>query len=292
MARFEDRGRRVAFTLIELLVVIAIISTLIGLLLPAVQRAREAASRITCANNLHQIAVAMMNYESELGTLPPSRNNEFGATWAVLILPYIEQDNLYRLWDPKEPYGCQTDTAVGTNVKTYFCPSRRLPGDNYLSESEIQPSWCQTFRSRPGALGDYAACIGTAGRDYYDGGLPVNGAFRLGIKGVRIAEITDGTSNTFMVGEKNVPNGGWGKVPLDCAIFDGHNYQCSTRPAGPGFPISNGYYDQGWTFGSFHPGVCQFAFCDGSVRIVPNGTSPATLGLLADRADGMVIPDY
>jgi hypothetical protein len=236
--------------------------------------------------------VAVLNYESANGYLPPSRTNDIGATWAVLILPFIEQDNLYYLWDPNEPYGCQSDQAVGTNVKIYFCPTRREPGDNNLSEAEIQPSWCQTFKSRPGALGDYAACVGTTGNDTPGTTPPENGAFRMGPRGVRIAEITDGTSNTFCLGEKNVPQGLWGKIPLDCAIFDGHNIMCSTRPAGPGFPISNGYNDQGWTFGSYHPGICQFAYCDGSVHVVPNGTNTYVLGLLAHRADGLVIPDY
>src|SRR5713226_3851460 len=90
--------RRSGFTLIELLVVIAIISILMGLLLPAVQKAREAASRISCANNLKQIGLAMHSYEGIHDRVPPSRLSEGMATWLVLILPYVEQDNLYREW--------------------------------------------------------------------------------------------------------------------------------------------------------------------------------------------------
>src|SRR5438128_5619802 len=92
--RHDRRG----FTLIELLVVIAIIATLIGLLMPAVQKAREAAYRISCANNLHQINLALHMYHGNFDQLPPSRFTLQGATWAVLLLPYVEQENLYRQW--------------------------------------------------------------------------------------------------------------------------------------------------------------------------------------------------
>src|SRR5438067_8990562 len=110
--RIDMRGMRVrrAFTLIELLVVIAIISTLVGMLLPAVQKAREAASRISCANNLKQIGLAMHLHHNDLDRLPPSRLGYARATWMVLVLPYLEQDNLYHQWDISRTYFDQNNT--------------------------------------------------------------------------------------------------------------------------------------------------------------------------------------
>jgi prepilin-type N-terminal cleavage/methylation domain-containing protein len=137
-------GRRPAFTLTELLVVIAIMAVLIGLLLPAVQRVREAAARAACANNLKQIGLACHNYESAKGSLPPSRRGVAeGPSWAWLLLPYLEQENLYKQWPEGWPYpgvapgqADQADLAtmksvLGTPVPTYFCPS--LPRDSKVA---------------------------------------------------------------------------------------------------------------------------------------------------------------
>jgi prepilin-type N-terminal cleavage/methylation domain-containing protein len=158
----SPQRRRGGFTLIELLVVIAIIALLIGLILPAVQQARESASRISCANNLKQIALAMQHYHLVYEHLPPRCVSDSGATWLVLILPYVEQDNLYSRWDLARRYYDQTDAARLTSVSIYFCPSRRTAGTAGYSVSGDQPWLCgDTFGPHvPGALSDYAACLG------------------------------------------------------------------------------------------------------------------------------------
>jgi prepilin-type N-terminal cleavage/methylation domain-containing protein len=139
MCHTPRRPRREGFTLIELLVVIAIMSVLIGLLLPAVQRVREAASRIKCANNLKQIGLAAVLFHDQSGRLPPSRTmaidaaalpqpNWGGPSWAWLLLPHMEQGNLFRGWDYTHIPIDRADTKVlETAVPTFFCPSRRPP---------------------------------------------------------------------------------------------------------------------------------------------------------------------
>ena len=159
-------ARRGAFTLIELLVVIAIISVLVGLLLPAVQKAREAASRISCANNLKQIGLAMHMYENTNGYYPPSALSRGRATWAVLILPYLEQDNLYRQWNLSCTYYEQLLAARQTAVRTYFCPSRRTVSSSpTLSVSGDISPFDPAGVHYPGALGDYAVVLDSTGHD-------------------------------------------------------------------------------------------------------------------------------
>jgi prepilin-type N-terminal cleavage/methylation domain-containing protein len=159
--------RRGGFTLVELLVVLAVIALLAGLLLPAVERAREAGYRISCANNLKQIAMAMHLYHHDYEVLPPSRLPGGGATWAVLILPYMEQSPLYRQWDLKQSYYRQSDVARQTRLENYFCPSRRAAFTAPdVSISGDEPDLGGYYGAHvPGALADYAVNIGTSGMD-------------------------------------------------------------------------------------------------------------------------------
>jgi len=297
MSRLPSPARaRPGFTLIELLVVIAIIAILMGLLMPAVQQAREAAARISCANNLHQIALAMHNYHDAEEKLPPSRLPGESASWAWLILPYLEQDNLYRTWDLSGGLGKFPTNTNLAPVPNYFCPSRRSKNTTMPSQNFPQRAGCVLFQSVTGALGDYAVNIGTTGMDVplvnaFGPPVPPNGPFEYA-NGLTFLQISDGLSNTLLVGEKNVPPDQFGQYPWDCSIYDGHNYPCSTRAGGPGFPLASSRYDTGWKFGSYHPTTVQFAFADGSVHGLKLTTQPVTLGLLADRNDGQVIPEY
>ena len=292
--------RRRGFTLIELLVVIAIIAVLIGLLLPAVQKVREAAARIRCSNNLKQIGLALHMYNSDNERLPPSRTSDLHATWAVLILPYLEQDSLYQQWNLPDIYYNQTAVARLTPVRTYYCTSRRTPTTaptvSVAGDVNDDPG---PGPHTPGALGDYAANTGTDNCDGADCVGAYNGAFRVGfdqfgsyIGAVALTEIADGLSNTFFVGEKNVPLNSFGIAPLDCSIYNGDYWLCSTRSAGPNFPLAKSTKDPSLSFGSYHSGICQFLLGDGSVRSVANSTDPNILGLLTNINDGQVVPNY
>ncbi|QJW94492.1 DUF1559 domain-containing protein [Frigoriglobus tundricola] len=239
MTRHPLRARR-AFTLIELLVVIAIIAILIGLLLPAVQKVREAAARMSCSNNLKQIGLGLMNYEGSYGKLPAAsqvpwatQNQNanldytlpFGPNWAVTLLPYIEQNNLftqanvqsfpgvaYTIGQDPPPSNASMAWAVvrGTKVKPYLCPS----------DSNNQQPWNPTSNIGGNGLtgwarGNYGVTAGYEDYDHVSGGatyttskagIPksfgmVSSPVMAANYGAKILDITDGTSNTIMVAE-------------------------------------------------------------------------------------------
>src|SRR5438128_6735390 len=162
------RTRRSAFTLIELLVVIAIIAILIALLVPAVQKVREAAARTQCGNNLKQLALAVHNYHDVSKRLPPTRLNRDGcASWCVLILPFIEQAPLYNQWNMQEgsyrSYYLQPAAVRQAQVALFFCPGRRSPGGLSVNDptGDVPERGLPSATPFPGALGDYGCCIGS-----------------------------------------------------------------------------------------------------------------------------------
>jgi len=277
------RTRESAFTLIELLVVIAIIAILIGLLLPAVQKVRAAAARMSCSNNLKQVGLAAHNYNDTTGYLASNGDNtaERGDwCWAYQFLPYIEQDNLKKIGDAGTP------TAVG--IKTYLCPGRsRIPASTSGANS---PGFNGPFT-------DYKINWTTfENRSNNPGSTDVNKANRAkGRFSVTTISSVHGTSNQIYVGEGylNVneyrrDNGSnWEEV-----IYSG-GYGGTGRGDGDANTPPNLAMDgitldqdnitrgQGNFWGGPHAGVTLFVFCDGSVRSVSNSSSRTLPFLIA-----------
>jgi prepilin-type processing-associated H-X9-DG protein len=198
--------------LIELLVVIAILAVLIGLLLPAVQKVRESANRVRCQNNLKQLGLALHNFHLSHNSFPPgmtaSRPNvtDAEATGFIFLLPYLEQDNTHRLYHYDQSwYHVSNYEAVGTAVKGFFCPSNRTEG--FLDLRSIAQDWSTSLPPRVGGC-DYAFNRGANGAVHHEWTrlpLAVRGVFHIRPhdrpQGVRLEEISDGTSSTLAMGD-------------------------------------------------------------------------------------------
>jgi prepilin-type N-terminal cleavage/methylation domain-containing protein len=315
---FTALSKRPAFTLIELLVVIAIIAVLIGLLLPAVQKVREAANRAKCQNNLKQIGLGIHNFHDSFRMLPPDRIRNEWATWAVLILPYVEQENIFKLWNFELRYWDQPDNARMHNLPVYFCPSRRDAASVGFTTGDTD-SLGRYSGSYPGGMSDYASC---GGSNNSTGALMIGRATGITPSGDTVtdsfdqtpartrivkwrsqtdfASITDGTSNTFLVGEKFIRKASLNGRNEDRSVFSGDNANNYRRLIGINgsdvrklvsdidadlttWPLCNS------SFGSHHPGICQFVMCDGSVRAIKVTLDTLTLQYLGQRSDGQVI---
>jgi prepilin-type N-terminal cleavage/methylation domain-containing protein/prepilin-type processing-associated H-X9-DG protein len=205
--------RRCGFTLVELLVVLAIIGVLIGLLLPAVQKVRAAAQRVQCQNHLKQLGLALHNYHDSQATFPPGlvlsgfAVTDAEATGFTFLLPYLEQDNTYRLYHFDDPWWLPSNfTAVAIPVKMFFCPSNRTQGE--LDLTAIAAQWGLKLPPQV-ACADYAFCHGANGalhRDWTRIPMQVRGVFNIRPpstpqSGLRLTEINDGTSNTMAMGD-------------------------------------------------------------------------------------------
>lgn len=318
-----------AFTLVELLVVIAIIGVLVALLLPAVQAARESARRSQCSNHLKQLGLGAQNFADVKGWLPPNRLGNVPntapastawLTWAVVILPFIEQQSYYSQWDETQTYAFHPESTTRRAVPIYFCPSRRRPNEAF-SQNEADGG-------KSGGLSDYAACAGNGNND----GIGINGVPNAEANGamiggkweanaeltrllkwqsiVRIATITDGTSNTFLMGEKHVRRmnaAGTARFIFgtadDRTVYSMNNSNNFRRFAGLGgddvaYSLATFVESQSVQavdnrkFGSRHPTVCQFVFCDGSVKGIQTNIDLRILTRLANREDGEPIGEF
>lgn len=312
---FSSRSRR-GFTLVELLVVIAIIGILVALLLPAVQAAREAARRMSCSNNMKQLGLALHNYHDTMQKFPFGWDQR-GALWSAMILPYVEQRNVYETLVFQESglgnwnaAGSPNPAACAHNYSFYRCPSQ--PGPLHIDNEGIPNRFAASYRGNAGneATSDDSSTIPIPGTKSLEN-MQQNGIFS-GCSSVRFADIIDGTSNTLMLGEsqfdlKFVKDGNamdfWivGSPQTDpCRCDSGNGGTEFTEAVGSTYermnlrkqnPAATGYLME-LSFGGYHPGGAMFCLSDGSVRFIAETVDLQTYRALGSRDGGETLGDY
>jgi len=316
-------NRRRGFTLIELLVVIAIIAILIALLLPAVQQAREAARRTECKNKIKQLGLALHNYHDTMLRFPYSGTGASGApihTWNEFILPYIDQAPLYNLIDFNIANGAGTN-ATNLNNRLYTfqaCPSNPYSsgttavgnvgfyGDGFITWNTgimcynamggpAQLNWgaqadcVPGYGATPPTTGSYCGVAGSA--NYTDSPGAAPGIFaQAGRVSSKIRDITDGTSNTIMLGEHR------GELCIYQGIFSG-NFGGTTTGLKINSPLINnndasGSFTTNHGMSSYHVGGAHALMADGAVRFIGNNVDFATFNYLGGKSEGQVVGEF
>jgi prepilin-type N-terminal cleavage/methylation domain-containing protein len=307
----RSQTRRGGFTLVELLVVIAIIGILVALLLPAIQAARESGRRTSCSNNLKQIGIALHNYHDTIGVLPFGWSDR-GAGWTTMILPFIEQKNVYDTLDFQEggpgnwDSGSPNQIACETPFSSFICGSAGVPKN--VSYNGIARRAPTAYRGVASSVADAddgsASVVGVSMETRY-----LDGIFFV-CSSIKLANILDGTASTFMVGESafdhRISQDGQGMDfwsigspqidPCTCTGGTGgteFSEFCGSTgvPIGARFiPATSGHVKE-LSFSSYHPGGTQFCRADASVQFVPYGINPTVYRAMGSRDGGEPTPD-